>query len=283
MVLKLIKNEFKDSSKKFLPILGLIVTVTLLLSFAIRSSSTAQSMALFNVIIVLFVFGLFVGIVVLSFMAFIHLLYTSLYNKNGYRLFTLPVDNWEIITSKISVYFIWNIIISVVSVLSVMVFLAISIGDFEYLEIFFDFMSYILSQFELRVLLVYLLNYFTSTLMTLSLFLFVGSLVNSAFIQNNRGLKMFVLFIFFDLTLSQVMMRVIGYETGGLNIIFNPDSFITGQYNPLVDGWGQLISISTNLVGLQRVALSSILYTTIALLLFFATNWLWNHKLEIID
>lgn len=283
MVGKLIKNEFKDSKDKFMPVIGLIISLAILITLSFKSR-TINSQEILLVTIMLVVMALGIAIVVMSFMAFIDLLYTSLYNKNGYKLFTLPVETWEIIVAKIAVFFIWNVIIAIVSFLSIMAFLMITLQGTEILTVMRSLTSYVFGQVELRTILVLLLETITSNLVTISMFLFVGSIIHSTYVQNQRGIKMFVIFIIVAIILNQILFRFTGGQelalSGAINeqVILNIENF-----NPLVDGWDNIFTIYTNIRGLQAMTLSSLLYATVSLLLFMGTTWFWNHKLEIID
>ena len=110
MLGKLIKHEFKEASRRFVMILGMIVAASIILALSFNMEAIYNE-GVILVMLMLILMGLGIAVVVMSFMAFIDLLYTSLYNKNGYRLFTLPVETWEIIVAKISVYAIWNAIV----------------------------------------------------------------------------------------------------------------------------------------------------------------------------
>ncbi len=283
MVTKLIKNEFIDPKRKFMPILGLIFAISVLILLSFRSS-TIPTESILVVMVTLVIMGFGVAIVVLSFMAFIDLLYTSLYNKNGYRLFTLPVKTWEIITAKVIVFLLWNLIIGLFALVSFFVIGLVTMHGTDVMVIIRSFFSYFFSQVELRVFMVLLLDVITSNLSTIALFFFVGSVVNSTYVQNNRGLKMFIFYLIATVVMGQLYGLVNDYNNFVFDFNVN-ESFIHGMesFNPLTDGWEVMFNISTNIQGLQSTALMSVLYAIVSALLFMGTAWMWDHKLEIID
>lgn len=282
MVTKLVKNEFKDSSRKFVPILGIIATASVILTMTINFDMI-NNVAFANLLLIIVLLGLGVAVVVLSFMAFIDLLYTSLYNKNGYRLFTLPVETWEIVTAKTVVYAMWNVIIMLVTLLAFFLITLVSVRDAEFWEVFKSIFVFFTETVELRVVLTVLLNTVASGLVSISLFLFAGSVVNSRYVQNYRGIKMFIFYLVLTALSNQLFVQL-GSST---NFIFNatvdPTPIIGGTFNPVTQGWASIITLTTNVSGLRDMALMSLLYLIVAAILFYGTIWFWDHKLEIID
>ena len=129
MVRKLIKNEFLDSVKNFKPVLLLIagiVGIVVLLKFTAPSLSDNT---FFPALLVFVIYAFVIAIVVLTILSFIQLLYKSLYKRESYRLFTLPVGVEEILISKVVVSFIWTAIISLASFLAVTFIILFILGD----------------------------------------------------------------------------------------------------------------------------------------------------------
>lgn len=282
MVTKLVKNEFKDSSRKFVPILGIIATASVILTMTINLDMV-NNIAFANLLLLIVLLGLGVAIVVLSFMAFIDLLYTSLYNKNGYRLFTLPVETWEIVTAKVVVYAIWNVIILCVTLLAFLFITLVSVRDAEFWEVFRSIFAFFAETVELRVVLTVLLNTVASGLVSIALFLFAGSVVNSRYVQNQRGLKMFILYLVLTALSNQLFVQLGASGEFIFNAAIDPTPIMSGTFNPLVQGWSSVVALTTNVAGLRDMALMSVLYLIVASILFFGTVWFWDHKLEIID
>ena len=286
MVGKLIKHEFLDSRKSFMPVIGLIFGSTLVLTIFVKTSLQNNSMAFVNSILLLIFFGMSVAIAVMSLMAMIDLLYKSIYNKNGYRLFTLPVKSWEIVVAKIIVTFIWGIIIGLITFFAFTIFLGIVTKGTDTVKLIGSLISYVFSELELRFIAASLISFFSSNIITITILLFVGSMMNSAYVQNRRGLKTFILYLVITsivtritagFTLNQNTLDVIFQET----VIINPG--ILEGFDPLVDGWHHLFTINTWVDGMQVMLKVAFLELIISGLFVFGTIWFWDNKLEVID
>lgn len=286
MVGKLIKHEFLDSRKSFMPVIGLIFGSTLVLTIFVKTSLQNNSMAFVNSILLLIFFGMSVAIAVMSLMAMIDLLYKSIYNKNGYRLFTLPVKSWEIVAAKIIVTFIWGIIIGLITFIAFTIFLVIVTNGVDTVKLIGSLMSYVISELELRFIAASLISFISSNIITITILLFVGSMMNSAYVQNRRGLKTFILYLVITsivtritagFTLNQNTLDIIFQET----VIINPG--ILEGFDPLVDGWHHLFTINTWVDGMQVMLKVAFLELIISGLFVFGTIWFWDNKLEVID
>lgn len=282
MGLKLIKNEFKDASNKFLPIVGMIATVTVLILLPILMQQNMQ-VAFFNAMLVLIIFAFFVAIVVMMFMATINLLYTSLYDKNGYRLFTLPVNSWEIILAKSVVFFLWTSIIALITYVAFTVIVLVAFGNNDLIILIKSFINYVLNEAGLQVILVGLFSVFSSYVMLISLFLLVGSIINSSYIRTRRKMKMFLGFVFLNTLINQLLYYLNLQPKDVVDISLTDKIFGIGMYNPLVNGWRELIQITAQPAGISATMLSSIVYLALAGIFFILTTYFWNNKLEIID
>ncbi len=283
MVVKLIKHEFKEASRRFVPILGMIVAASIILALSFNMEAIYNE-GMILVMLMLILMGLGIAVVVMSFMAFIDLLYTSLYNKNGYRLFTLPVETWEIIVAKISVYAIWNAIVGITTLLAFIFITAVTVDLSEVWLIVDSIILFIKEVIEFRVVLVGILSTLTSSLLTLSLFLLVGSIVNSHYVQNHRGIKMFIGYLISYVLLNQIMMQLGSGLATSINVSLDPNFLNNANaFNPLIQGWGAMFDVSTNLSGLRTLSMFSVLNFSVSMLFLFGTTWFWNNKLEIID
>lgn len=114
MLGKLLKYEFKATGRKFLPIYGAIILISLLLNFGIRNPQ-------FDIITVLAgftLFGLVVALVVISLMTIIQRFKQNLLGDEGYLMFTLPVSTEKLILSKLITAAVWVIISFFVGMIS---------------------------------------------------------------------------------------------------------------------------------------------------------------------
>ena len=116
MLGKLMKHEFKTTSKVILPLYLVLVVLTIFARIFAQSLLTAENsnvdsigFGLFGGLsVILYILGLFA----VSIAIFIYLLvrfYKNLFGDEGYLMHTLPVTSWELLTSKLLVGFIWNL------------------------------------------------------------------------------------------------------------------------------------------------------------------------------
>ncbi len=286
MVGKLIKNEFIDSRKHFGPVVLMTLTITLILTFVVNSTFQGSASAFIIPILMLIIMGLSVAIVVLWIGGLIKLLYRSIYNQNAYRLFTMPVKTWEIIVSKLVVYFLWSFIIGVVSMISLVFFVVVTWGSFEIIEVAQNLIAYVLQTFTAPQLGIFLLSTLVDGLLTAFTLLFVGSIIHSSFVQNHRGILTFVGY----LVITSIITRItVGFFSNmsfadiSFNelILMNPD--LLSNLNPLVDGWDQIFVLVSNPSGFKILAQITLLEALFCGLMFMGTIWFWENKMEIIE
>ncbi len=286
MVGKLIKNEFLDSRKSFLPVVLMIVSVTTILLLVTNSHFQGGGAVFLVSILMLVLFGLFVAIFVMWVMAFINLLYKSVYNKNGYRLFTMPVKTWEIVVAKTAVYFLWLLIIGVVTFISVNVFLLITFSNTDFMEIYSSLVGYIFSNISLPQIILMVLSFISNNLVTIATILVVGAIANSAWIQNQRSIKAFLMYVVLTAVISRVTAQFLS-SAPIFNLNINDaillDPTILDSFNPMIDSWSTIFSLATNVDAMQTVAKVVLLEFLMSGLLVYGTLWVWDHKLEILN
>lgn len=286
MVGKLIKNEFLDSRRSFQTVLVMIVSLTTILTLVVNTRFENTAVAFVIPILILIMIGLFIAVLVMWVMAFIDLLYKSIYNKNGYRLFTMPVKTWEIVVAKTVVFFIWMFIIGVVTFIAMMIFLAISFRDLEIFRVYQSLISYILSNFSLAEIGIMVLSFISSNLITITVILFIGSVANSHFIQNRRALVAFVGYLILTAIISRFTVSFVS-EVSLFDFVINDQLIMNpgmiDSINPLTQGWSTLFELSANTIGFQTVAKVTLIELLMSGLLMFGTVWMWDNKLEILN
>ena len=261
MVGKLIKREMKDSVKYYGPVQILILVLFVSMGLMIRSiemDSGSNFTNIFVMISMLAIVAVSFGLMILSLLANIYIVYTSMYGDRGYDLFTLPVTSMQIIISKILTIVIWSLISFVTAMVGIFVFLVIvgQLSNFMYgvglifknFDVIFagiaeDFGSIVLFLVDLLVAWI-----FGSVLM-----LFAGAAVNTSRIQKNRGL--FAVLIYY--LISTVTSLATNY-----GLMFMSSS--------------QLYFNTTTTVAAMvfKIALMGIL--------LYGTKWFWEKKLEIL-
>ena len=148
MLGKLLKYELKSTSR-ILPILYVAVLVAgLLFGFTLRFAEwtgNAEYTALgitgentnLVLITVLVLFGtlygiLLVAIQVMTLIAILMRFYKNLLQGEGYLMHTLPVETWKLVTSKLLVAILWEVIALIVSLLSALL-IGLSSGMLGYI------------------------------------------------------------------------------------------------------------------------------------------------------
>lgn len=282
MVGKLIKHDFLESRRKFTPVIGMIVVVTVMLTIMFNSNYTGAGSDFIVLAMLFMVFGLSIASFVMTVMALVDLLYTSVYNKRGYQLFTMPVKPWEILLSKLVLVFIWMTVIGFVTLLcgsALLTFVFGKVGVWEYIT---SFLSYLLTNIDVRVYAVSLFANFVGTIYSFSLFMFVGSIVHSSYVQNGRNYKMLIFYLI-AVVLATSLFGQLSSSVMPLEFVLN-DALITGLVgDPLLTGWDQIFTTVVNVGALKSSLWLTVLQGLIAVSLSYGTIWVWNHKLEVID
>ncbi|AMC92574.1 hypothetical protein AOC36_00760 [Erysipelothrix larvae] len=282
MVIKLIKNGFIDSWQSFRNVIvAILVAFTLLTLMSFTGESTAS--VFFVSAAMLAMFALIVAAFVMSIMAFIRLLYKSLYREESYRAFTQPVASWEIFVSKIVVAILWTILISVVASVASLISMSIMFRDLsEVFAVVKDLFSYVLSYIDWSLFLVWGVESLVSTIFTCSLFLMVGAIVNSSRFQNRRVMWFVIIYLLIVFAFGQLIGN---FDTSTIVAQLDP-GFYQNIENTAISGvvnWADLFTIAVNQAGVQTLLLLTFLKALLAGFMGFATVWLWDHKLEVID
>lgn len=136
MLGKLIKYEFKHTSKTMMTTYAALAIATLMGSIALaRTGPTIDSVdTFFDVLSVVMLVLYIIAIISIYCIDFIYLCYhynKTMYSSQGYLTHTLPVSPTATFGAKILVFFTWMFLSCVLSVLSVMVLLQVgTAGEF---------------------------------------------------------------------------------------------------------------------------------------------------------
>ncbi len=122
MLGKLLKYEFKATSRTFLPIYGALILVALG-NRLFRMGNINLGFGLTTAILV----GLFVALGVLTLMVTIQRFNKNLLGDEGYLMFTLPVEPNQLIFSKLITTVIWGILSGIVGVMTFVILM----GDYQ--------------------------------------------------------------------------------------------------------------------------------------------------------
>ncbi len=256
MVIKLIKREFKDSKRYYGPTQIAIIGMFVLLGMSLTTVGNTIGPIISGIAILGFL-GLFFGALVVSLLANIYILYTSIYGDRGYDLFVMPVSPFQIILAKMLTIALWTLISAASTVLGFFIFATIvgSLSDlWQGFQIIMDNFYFIVGDIDFAYLGLILASLAVSAILSSALILFAGAVANSSKVQKNRGV------------VAVIVYFVINYT---LNIITS------------------LASIGSDPFFLETMDTSTMMAAigfdlAIAGLLIYGVIWIWNNKLEIL-
>ncbi len=121
MLGKLIKNELKATARMFLPLYGLLIILTVVNKIVFElPQKYAATEAIIKMISSLLYTAVIAAIVALSFIMLIQRFHKNLLQDEGYLMHTLPVTAGQHIFSKLLVSLLWNVLSTIVVLLSVL-------------------------------------------------------------------------------------------------------------------------------------------------------------------
>ncbi|HHT50043.1 MAG TPA: hypothetical protein GXZ78_01030 [Eubacteriaceae bacterium] len=162
MLVKLIKHEFKATSRTLLSLYVVLLAVTLINKLInpfeiLRDSEGFNFQILLNVMSVIIYIAIIFAVMASTFVTIIQRFYKNLLGNEGYLTFTLPVETWQHIMSKMIVSIIWLILSIVVIFASILIISGA--GNFirEFIK-FLDDIETILGKGILIILPTYILS-----------------------------------------------------------------------------------------------------------------------------
>lgn len=173
MLGKLIKYEFKHTSKIMFTTWAILVVATLMGSFALYrldqgNNSDATFFGIMNgIILVLYVIAL-IGIYCVDFIYLCYHYHKTMYSSQGYLTHTLPVSPAATFGVKILAFFVWMIASSVLLAVSVLILLQVGSGG----EFFDTVLSFSWPEFAQQV------NEIFGMSIPLLIFLFASSAIS---------------------------------------------------------------------------------------------------------
>lgn len=275
MVINLIKKDLKDSAKYFIPIILLSLSLTVLSIFPDLLHSYIERRGLrydhfesVTEIIWILVMVLRFALIGLSAFAVLKVLYQNIYNERGYELFTLPVNSWEILVSKLVSTIIWLavVLISYYFAFNNLFFYSL---DFNWVNLVEPIKEIFSSFYELTLFTLVSFNTFLFGLGICLTIMFAGAFVYSKYVQKYRSFIVAVIVAFVFIIVLQSELLII-------------DNLLV-QIN-----WSEAINYPSYYHLLSYFPDCKIVYLTGIRLVFdivlaLGTLWLWNNKLQITD
>ncbi|MFQ9516311.1 MAG: hypothetical protein ACLRZ9_10890 [Eubacterium sp.] len=137
MLGKLIKNEFKATSRNFIPvyIIMIVVTIFFKITMEIQESAGIESKLLDilgGLLMITYIIAL-IAVIIGTIILIIKRFYDNMLKDEGYLSFTLPVSTGQHLASKTIVSYVWMLVSIILVIAAVMV---IPLGHGIYSEIF---------------------------------------------------------------------------------------------------------------------------------------------------
>lgn len=165
MLGKLLKYEMKSTARLFVP-LYFSVLVVAVINRLMKTFSVLENVGSLNIqtitsfIITVTYFILMAGIMVVTLVVVIQRFYKNLLGDEGYLMFTLPVQQWKNIASKLLVSLLWSVLSIIIAISSICIYANFNI--FKHMPDMFSFVNTHLgyaAYLEIPVLLLLLLTY----------------------------------------------------------------------------------------------------------------------------
>nr|WP_303243995.1 ABC transporter permease [uncultured Cellulosilyticum sp.] len=218
MLGKLLKYEFKATSRTFVPLYIALVLVAIINNLFMTNDISFG----FGIMIMIMV-GLFIALGVLTLVVLIQRFNKNLLGDEGYLMFTLPVKPYQLILSKLLITVFWTIISGIIAIITFIIL----VGGFnftfikEFFTVLFTQMDVIsnaigtaMQEEAFRQALVMMI-----TFCFIALFTYVGSILEIYLalsigqlpvFSKHRGITAFVAFFVINSILQMLVMFVGG-------------------------------------------------------------------------
>lgn len=243
MLIKSIKHDllatYRDFVALYLVLIVMAITAPLVL---------ASRMEWLTVLIIISLTFVSIGIMVVTFISIVRLYTRRLYSSEGYLTLTLPVSTTETLISKVITGLIWSVVTLVIFIVAFLLFsltfyLVFNNSQWEDVLAVFSIVNEIWQSgyvWEIgKTLLLQAPLMLTSTLYSLTLLLFIVTLVHTSFIKKHRlPLGVLIYYILGNLISMLMMlftssfftegsaMQDLALNLGGAYFMFNGTSFV---------------------------------------------------------
>ncbi|PKM52119.1 MAG: ABC transporter permease [Firmicutes bacterium HGW-Firmicutes-7] len=228
MLIKLLKYEIRATSRLLLPLyVALLIFAginSLLFSIPSEALNTSFLYSVTSIISMVIYITIMVGILVMTLVVMIQRFYKNLLGDEGYLMFTLPVQTWKHILSKLLIAMLWIISSGIIAATSIFIIAhkSLPLGEipiiFETLEREFGMNGYLFS-FELTILAVLGL---AANIVLIYSAIALGHLFNKHQLLASFGMYVALTIV------CQIVIALLGYGLG--NFIEFSDSSMTINY-----------------------------------------------------
>lgn len=276
MLSKLLKYEFKATSRVFLPAYAVLLIAGVIQKIMLQFGFYNKDMGVLSKILGSLVPSLLgaavVAIFVVTLIVMINRFRKSLLGREGYLMFTLPVSTTQLVLSKAIVVLVWAILSCIVGLITV----SILVFDADFVRFVHDFFAMIaeaarqggtanVTMFFIEAILAVILGIVDFTLMVY-LCLSVGQLSNK-----HRGLCSIGTFVGINFVLKNIVLVIIS------NVLFT-DKFVPPFYFCAID----TPTVASVLQQMNVFMSSGIVMILIELMIyFFITKYILSNKLNL--
>lgn len=230
MLGKLFKYELKATARLFIPLYLTIlafavVNLFFLPTYNIGEKSSALHGIAMSISMIIYV-TLMIGMLLMTLIVMIQRFYKNLLGDEGYLMFTLPVQPWKHIFSKLAVSMLWTVVSGIVAFCSILIISSKNISATEIykgLEAAFNqFVQYFgASSFLVSLEAIVLgLLFLASSILTIYAAISLGHLFNK-----HKLLISFGMYIVLK-TISQMLMTLFAFISGHQGIFGVESGFI---------------------------------------------------------
>lgn len=232
MLVKLFKYELKSTARWFIPLYVALVLFTLINRILLyKDQYFLEEVSNFRKIagilsMSVYVF-LFVGIMAVSFVVVIQRFYKNLLGNEGYLMFTLPVQTWKHIMSKLLIAMLWNLSSAVIGIGSI-IFLLPSDELGELGLLFYNIKEYLgtMGYFSISLLLLTSLAFSITEMYT--------AIALGHLFRKHKLLASFGMYIGLYAVSQIIFAMVIPFFLGSILPLSEPMPFTSGRLNMLI-------------------------------------------------
>ncbi len=260
---KLMKYEMKSLSKGLLPLYGAVLVVAAINALIFGTSGSMEMNDWAQVTAIVLYTALCVSVAVMTLVIIVQRFYKGLLGQEGYLMFTLPVQTWQLTFSKLLGASLMALLSGIVGVISVFILSAGMLsweGFFSSLQEFFLYADIDVALFILEILIGMLAN-IVGSICQIYLAIALGHLSNQ-----HRVAMSVVWYIAINTVLTFIGAML-------TNVVVRMPSFTDFMLGTFFE-WGTSGVHATMWIGIGLALLQAAVF-------YFATNYILNNKLNL--
>lgn len=257
MLSKLLKYEFKSTARILIPSYILIILYSIVCRLFDWLSSKLEILQTPSVLLYIFYVFLIFGVIVLTFIVILQQFYKNLIGDEGYLMFTIPVEPYKHIITKLLTAIVWTVSSVIIAILSLIV-LIITPDIFDIVMNYIKNISADVWYFGIRIAIIIIFSGIASILMIYAS-ISLGQLITGHKIVGSivSYLALYIL----NQIISTIAIFVISY-------------MFPGSFN------NSNIMFNSNLINTLTIFISGI-NIIMGSAYFFAINYIFKNKLNL--